>query len=384
MFIHNLLYDLKILLKNKNLIFWTFAFPIVLGVLFNMAFSKIEDGMKLDVFDIAIVESDNFSSNDYYIKAYKSLSEGEDKLFNIKYTNLKDAKELLLDKKITGYIEFLEIPVITIKENGINETVLSTVTEEIIRGEVIANNVVENEIRKENFDYDAINTKVNEVIKISKDVIEDKSSKNLSITMIEYYTLIAMSALYGGIISMTSLNYSIANMSNNGKRVSIAPTKKSTVILSSLTASYLIQIIGIAVLMLFTVFVLKVDFGDNLLRTIIMALLGSFAGLSLGTFIASVFKISETSKIGIIIGITMLYSFLSGMMGMTLKYYVDTHANIINKINPAAMITDGFYSLYYYETSSRYFFNLISLSVYSIVLLIISYISLRRQKYDSI
>ena len=43
MFIHNFKYALKTLLKNKMLIFWTFAFPIVLGILFKLAFSNIEN-----------------------------------------------------------------------------------------------------------------------------------------------------------------------------------------------------------------------------------------------------------------------------------------------------------------------------------------------------
>ena len=42
MFLHNLKYSLKTLFRSKALIFWTFAFPILLGTLFNMAFSNIE------------------------------------------------------------------------------------------------------------------------------------------------------------------------------------------------------------------------------------------------------------------------------------------------------------------------------------------------------
>ena len=49
MFIHNFKYILKALFKNKMLIFWTFAFPIILGTFFNMAFSNIENSEKLDV-----------------------------------------------------------------------------------------------------------------------------------------------------------------------------------------------------------------------------------------------------------------------------------------------------------------------------------------------
>ena len=71
-------------------------------------------------------------------------------------------------------------------------------------------------------------------------------------------------------------------------------------------------------------------------------------------------------------------------MGITLKYVIDTNIQILNIINPANMITDGFYSLYYYETLNRFWFNIASLLIYSLILILISYKKLRRQKYDSI
>ena len=60
---HNFKYALKTLFKNKMLIFWTFAFPIILGTFFNMAFSNIENSEKLDIIDIAIVNNEEFSNN---------------------------------------------------------------------------------------------------------------------------------------------------------------------------------------------------------------------------------------------------------------------------------------------------------------------------------
>ena len=77
-------------------------------------------------------------------------------------------------------------------------------------------------------------------------------------------------------------------------------------------------------------------------------------------------------------------SYLAGMMGVSMKYVIDKNVPIINKINPAAMITDGFYALYYYNTLDRYWTNVISLVIFSSLLIIISFLSLRRQKYDSI
>ena len=64
MFIHNLKYTVKTLFKNKVLIFWTFAFPIILGLLFNMAFSNIEKDEMLNVFDIAVVYDDEFKQQE--------------------------------------------------------------------------------------------------------------------------------------------------------------------------------------------------------------------------------------------------------------------------------------------------------------------------------
>ena len=95
-------------------------------------------------------------------------------------------------------------------------------------------------------------------------------------------------------------------------------------------------------------------------------------------------KTNENTKTGILISLTMLFCFLSGMMGITMKYIIDKYAPIINKINPASMITDGLYSLYYYNTLDRYYFNIISLIIFSLVLILISLNRLRRQKYDSI
>ena len=67
-----------------------------------------------------------------------------------------------------------------------------------------------------------------------------------------------------------------------------------------------------------------------------------------------------------------------------MKYIIDKNIPIVNKLNPASMITDGFYSLYYYDTLDRYFFNISSLLIFALIMITISYFSLRRQKYDSI
>lgn len=393
MFIHNLKYSIKTLFRNKMLIFWTFAFPIILGTFFNMAFSNIENSEKLEIIDIAIVNNEEFKNNEIFKETFKSLSDekNEDRLFNTQYVTEQKAKELLENDEISGYLILEnEVPKIIVTTSGINETILKNVTEEIIQTSEIVKSLAENEIKKEimarnyNIDYEKMYKEIIEKNQKEEAKIENISNKNLSYTMIEYYTLIAMSCLYGGILGMVAINQNLANMSNNGKRISIAPTSKGKLVFSSVIASYITQIIGLSLLFLYTIFVLKVDYGTNLPLVILLGMVGSFAGLSMGLAIGTVLKTNEGIKTGILISITMLGCFLSGMMGITMKYIIDKNVTIVNKLNPASMITDGFYSLYYYDTLDRYFFNITSLLIFAFIMIGISIFSLRRQKYDSI
>lgn len=393
MFIHNLKYSIKTLFRNKMLIFWTFTFPIILGTFFNMAFSNIENSEKLEIIDIAIVNNEEFKNNEIFKETFKSLSDekNEDRLFNTQYVTEQKAKELLENDEISGYLILEnEVPKIIVTTSGINETILKNVTEEIIQTSEIVKSLAENEIKKEimagnyNIDYEKMYKEIIEKNQKEEAKIENISNKNLSYTMIEYYTLIAMSCLYGGILGMVAINQNLANMSNNGKRISIAPTSKGKLVFSSVIASYITQIIGLSLLFLYTIFVLKVDYGTNLPLVILLGMVGSFAGLSMGLAIGTVLKTNEGIKTGILISITMLGCFLSGMMGITMKYIIDKNVPIVNKLNPASMITDGFYSLYYYDTLDRYFFNITSLLIFAFIMIGISIFSLRRQKYDSI
>ena len=385
MFFHNFLYSLKVLFRNKPLMFWSFAFPIVLGLIFNLAFKDIEKNESFSSFDIAIVNSEEYLNNPIYKEAYTSLSEGDDKLFDINYVSKEEADVLLEDKEIVGYLEFSESTSITVNQNGINETILKFVVDEIESNKEMINSLIQK--RLENNKYSEMELIIGEIkskVLNTSVSLKDQTKDNISYTMIEYYTLIAMTALYGGTIAIYITNLKLANMGSIGKRTAVTAIKKSSLLLSSLLASYLIQILELALLFLFTIFVLSVDYGNNLLYIIILALIGSFAGLTLGVAIATLIRASENTKTGILIAVTMFGCFLSGMMGITMKYVVDTYAPLVNLVNPAALITDGFYNLYYYGLNDNFILDLILLLVFSAVMLLISYRGLRRQKYDSI
>ena len=106
MFTHIFKNSLKVLFKNKMLVFWTFAFPIILGTLFNMAFSNIEKEELFTVVPLGIVNDDNYKNNHVYTTTFDYLSsnENENKIFDIKYGSIEEMDKLLDDEDISGYI----------------------------------------------------------------------------------------------------------------------------------------------------------------------------------------------------------------------------------------------------------------------------------------
>lgn len=382
MFFHNLKYSLKSLIKNKGLLFWTFLFPLLMATLFNMAFGNWVESEKFESIDIAIIKNSYYEDNEVAKRVFESISSGEDRVFNITYVSDDVALKLLNDDKIVGYIKYYDGGSdITVKSNGVSATIIKSVVDEIDTYNVMFNDLVEKEMVS-SFDIDkAVTDAINRIENIQVKT-KDVSVKKLDIAVIEYYSLLSMTCLYGGFIALTCINNSLASISYRGKRVEVAPTKKSVIILSSLLSSFIVQMIG-ALLLLAYLKLIGVNLYANVLGLTVVTVLGVLAGIALGLLISVVNNKNEGVKFGIVIAVSMACSVLAGLTGVSLKYVVDSNFPIINKINPAAMITDGLYALYY-EDISRFNYNMISLIIFVVVLVFISVVSLRRKKYDSI
>ena len=124
---------IKILLRNKAMLFWTLIFPFVLGTFFQLALSNVDEAYKMNVFPIAVVEDNNYNNSKVLKIVVESLSEkGDNQIFNTSYVDKNEAESLLKNSKIEGYIIVNENgnPQIIIKENGINQTIMKSVLDE--------------------------------------------------------------------------------------------------------------------------------------------------------------------------------------------------------------------------------------------------------------
>ncbi len=377
MFWHNFRYALKIIFRERALVFWTFAFPLILATFFSLAFAQIDDNGRFAAAKVAVVNDSAWAQSEYFQEAFRVLGEeGEEQVFQIRYAETSEqAGKLLEDDEVAGHIQIIDAkPKVYAKANSADVTVIKLATEQIAEQARIVQEIGKNDP-----------SKLGELVKAeSAAQLKDESGEKVDHVVIEFYSLIAMTCLYGGMIGMVAMNHLLANMSASGKRIAVSPVSKAKLVLSNLLASYIVQLIGLGLLFIYTIFVLKVDYGARTGLVVLLALVGSLAGLAFGATLASVAKISENAKTGLIIAFTMLGCFLAGMMGITMKYVVDANAPLINQINPANLITDGLYTLYYYDTLGRFWRDILILGGMTIILYGVTTWSLRKQQYDSL
>lgn len=380
MFNHIFITRIKCLLRDKQLIFWTLMFPIVLATLFKVAFANLSSNEVFKTIDIAVVSSQDYEKNVGFKGAIDQVSEDDaGKLFNVTVTNEKNAEELLKNSKIEGYIYLNPEINLVVKSQGLNQTVIKTFLDDYKESaSTIATIVASNP----NVNHAKLIKDVTTFNEYTKEISPSKGQPNTTLNY--YYALIAMTCLYGGLLGLKEITDIQGDLSKRAARINMAPVHKMKMFIYSLCAAFLIQFIAILILLGYLHFALKIDFGNQLSYILLLCFVGCATGISFGTMVSALIKKSEGVKNAILIGTTLAGSFLAGLNYANIKYLVEKNIPILAYINPVALITDGFYTLYYYNNHQRFFINISILTFLSIVFCLTTYFIIRRQKYASI
>lgn len=381
MFIHVLKNKLKVLFRSKEIIFWTLIFPIVLGTFFKLALADISKEEEFNPIKIAIVEDDVLNEEKKLKEIIESLSkDDENQVFELTHIQEKEeAKELLQKGDIEGFVVMNEEKKadIIVKESGIEQTIIKYVIDEYYQMTSVANQAI-------TYNPQVLYNGTLDMLKESKDYLDNKSKDNIDYCVNYYYTLIAMACIYGGFFGIEAVKETEANLSKRAARVSVSPVHKLKMLSANLIAGFIIQYLEILALLAYVIFVLGGDFGTNTVWVLLLSLVGCLAGTSFGMFLGVANKKNENMKVGILIAITMACCFFAGMMGSAQTKHSFEKLIPLIKYNPVSLITDGLYSLYSYSTLDMYFEKLICLIIFSAIMLGLSYVFIRRKRYDSI
>lgn len=319
----------------------------------------------------------------------------EQRLFNIIYVkNEKILKTLLDEEIIVGILRFDEgKPKLEFQKEGIYQTILrSSVSEvyekitatekkmdqksdkimedikkEAMKGKIPTENEIEKRISSEFEDI------VNEIVNAKSDfkIIKHNSPDLVSSY---YYTLIAMTILYQSIFMIYLTENFIPNRSVRSSRVSVSVTPKISFILAGFFVSFILQLLGIGILILFLKFVVQINVIYDISKFILIIIISTLFSSSFGFFLSNIINKKAGDVQSIAIGFIMMMSMFAGMMSHEFKYAIDKNAPLINKINPAALIVDSIYNSSNLENNTRFYKNIGLLVIIGLILFITGYI----------
>ena len=373
--LHLLKYNLEVKLKNFGATFWPLAFPLILGTLFFFAFGNINDA-DFETVPVAVVKEEHA---DYVFFAFlDQIKNGEDQLLAPEEMTNEQARTQLEEKKVSGIYYVGSEPTLTVASSGIEESILQSVLQSYENTRSTVRNMLYTHPEGMFNGLKAMMQQQNGVQELSL------GGRTIDGNVQFFYALIAMGCLYGGFIGFGAAISLQANLTALAARRCVTPTHKLKLILSEQIASFLLGYVDVIILLLYLRYGLKLDFQGQMGRMLLICFLGSLSGVSMGIFVGSLGKMKEGVKIGMILAISMICSFLAGLMNNTMKDIVEKHAPFINRINPAALISDAFYCINVYDDTARYHRNLITLAVMSLVLVPASFLLIRRERYDSI
>ena len=371
----------KLILKNKVLLFWIMIFPMALSTFLKLAIGNAYNADSYDTINLAVVESEDYPQG--LLSLLEDINFTESKaMFNITKTNLDNATELLTDEDVSGYLSIdNDEMTLTIKTSGIDSTIIKSVLDQYLR----TSSSVMTIIIASGGTADA--AELAEQIANSKDYLKeiDRGLAEVDLIAIYFYAIIGMAVLYGGFLGTNEIQTIQANLSAEGARVSVSPMKRFKLLMIKMGSANLLHFIGILLLIAYLNIVLDVVLASNIALVLLISLVASITGVWFGAFTAiSLRKASIGVKIAITSTTGVLGGMLAGMMSPVIKYWVINNFPYINYINPANLINEGLYSLYYYPTTERYFFNLIMLVVIAAVFIVGTLLIFRRDNYESI
>lgn len=377
MLFHNIKYTFLSMIRTKEVIFWSLVFPLALTTFMYLAFGKINEVTEnLETIDVAVVES---VQNEMFDKILVEVSNGESPLLNPMKMNSQDAVSALDGKEVDGIIHVDDTISLSVRENGLNATILSSFVDRYLQNEATLTQIAKNNPLALN---SAIQALSDDTSYFKEEKLTDGNTDNLSNY---FYAVFAMSCLFASFTGISSMFSIQGNLSPLGQRRCVAPTKKLHVVLTLFLTNEIVQFAIELITFAYMSLVLGLDLSNKYPALFLLLFVASSFGLTMGMFIGSLKKpVTEGAKMGIGVAISMVLSVMADLCVSGIMNTIEHTVPIINRLNPAALISDSFYALNTYSDYSRYTSNMVNLSAMTLILFTLTILTVRRNRYASI
>lgn len=379
-------YRLKRLLNDRAELFWASVFPLILGVFFHMAFSSISSSTEnLERIPVAVVEQgENLkytgaSGGALGLKSFLEAVSGKDGILELSpEKDYEAAARLLKDGELAGILVLSDNIRLEFAENGMNQTILKNLVDRYLQGERVIQAALEKSPEAAVKAAESLfsNSESNKEISISEGVMDPFSQY--------YFALMAMTCLFGATFGLMNTSEIQADQTRVAVRRLVSPTRKGAAVLTDFAAAFTVEYATFLLLLVWLRLVLHVDLGQQYGKTLLAGAVSCLAGIAFGYFLGIIIRGGKNVKTAVMTSTVLAMSFLSGLMVGGMKHMIQKSVPFVNRINPAALISDCFYHLAVTSNDTAFISCIATLLAEAAVFGLISAAVLKKQRYRSL
>jgi len=365
-------YSFLCLIRSKSYLFFALAFPILLSTFFNAVFG----GDLLADFNpipVAIVEESSFAQP-LFVDTLHALADLDEPIIEIiPAGSIEEATTMLASGDIAGLFILSGDIELVVANTGLNQSILQNISNEFLRRSATIGDIA---AERPDLVFEIVAQ-----INAGLDINQDAPGLQADLFVYYFYALLAMVSFMGAQVGFQVSISVQASVSPLAARRSISPTRKITVIANGFLAALLVHFLVTIVSVAYLIFVLGINFGQNLPLVLLVCLVGSLAGVSFGILIATVMKGKPNVREAAVTAISFVFWAASGLFQTEIRRAVRNAAPILDRLNPTTLMSDAFASLVIYDHLNHYFQSLLILLAMSACFLLISAVVLRRTRY---
>ena len=387
---------LRVLTRQRALFVWALAFPLILSTVFMFMFSGLDEAVSFEAVPAAVVADDTWEKSPFSEVVEGLSAAGDDPLLDVRsFPDAEAARAALLAGEVAGVFSvsgegspaLLLAPSVategSVGLDNVNRTILENVADTYVRDrDLIAGLAAEDP------------TVLADPSLIEAALSGSGGTEQVSLTRTSpketvryYYALFGMAALFGAQIAVSAVCQAQPNLSPLGARRALGCVRRSRVLAAAMAASWLLSFACLLVAFAYVRGVVGGDFGGREGWCVAGLAAAALVACALGCALGAVPKLDFGAKSGILTGIVCTLSLFAGLYGQPCMALADDIAQrwpALAALNPAKVICDMFYSLYYYDGLEVFAAKVATLAAMAAALFAVAALLMRRQRYASL
>lgn len=387
----------KVLVRTPSVMLWAAAFPIIMSTIFLFMFSSMTTDGSIEAVPVAVVD-DAAWKDSALSRAVTALADASDEseplLDPVEVATPDEGAALLAAGEVDGVLSMgadgsprlvlsaRSQSASTTSQDSVNASVLESVVSSYAQREALLERIARERPEA-----------LADPVAVARALSLGPTVKRISLTRSTpeetvryYYALLGMAAMFCASLAAVTISRAQPNISPIGARRCVAGTSRGRQLVGILLGSWAVSFACLVVAFAYMRLVVGIDFAGREALCLAGLAVASLLATALGAVVGALpIRAGAPARMGILTAITCLLSLFAGLYGEPAMKLADDIARAVPVsawINPAKLVSDVFYSLYYYDSLAPYLWRLLVCACFAAALLGLATLSFRRQRHE--